>query len=167
MSRTTLDIIGLAGKLSYSTCHHHAVFSKLKSPGFDYKFNALSGDPEKNELMKAFSMIFNAGQQLRVIPVLKAKYPALSFLVRIGIVIGPFYVLICIGSQPGPNDAARSKAAAVMNLIGTGLLKQSRDDKSSQRKDIFSVLAQANMEERAHQMKDEDLMSRAYRLILN
>ena len=25
MSRTTLDIIGLAGKLSYPTCHHRAV----------------------------------------------------------------------------------------------------------------------------------------------
>ena len=50
-----------------------------------------------------------------------------------------------------------------MNRIGTGLLDQSKGDKSSHRKDILSVLAQANtMEEEAHQMKDEEVMSRAY-----
>ena len=49
-----------------------------------------------------------------------------------------------------------------MNRIGTGILKQTRD-KSMHRKDILSVLAQANtMEEKAYQMKDEDVMSRAY-----
>ena len=65
--------------------------------------------------------------------------------------------------QPAPNDAVKDKAAAVMNRIGTGLLKQSKGDKSSHRKDILSVLAQANtMEEEVHQMKDEDVMSRAY-----
>ena len=49
-----------------------------------------------------------------------------------------------------------------MNRIGMGLLKESRGDKSSHRKDILSVLAQANtMEEKVHQMKDEDVMSRA------
>ena len=48
-----------------------------------------------------------------------------------------------------------------MNRIGTGLLKQSKD-KSSHRKDVLSVLAQVNtMEEKAHQMKDEDVLSRA------
>ena len=143
-------------------------FLKLKYPGFNYKFNALSSDPEKNELMKAFSTIFKAGQQLSIIPALRAKYPAFSFLVRIGIVIGPFYVLIYIGLQPAPNDTVRKKAAAVMKRIGTGLLKQSRGDKSSQRRDILSVLAQANtMEDKAHQMKDEDVMSRVYKLILD
>ena len=99
MSRTTLDIIGLAGKLSYPTCHHHTFFliKKLNFPGFNYNFNALSGDPENNELMKAFSTIFKAGQKLSVIPVLRATFPALSFLVRIGIVTSLFYHLICIG----------------------------------------------------------------------
>ena len=56
-----------------------------------------------------------------------------------------------------------------MNRIGTGLLKQSKgpagDSKTSHRKDVLSVLAQANsMEEKAHQMKDEDVVSRAYQL---
>ena len=144
------------------------LFLKLKFPGFNYKFNALSGDPEKNELMKAFSTIFRAGQKFSVIPILRAIFPALRFLVRIGIVTSPFYHLIYIGLQPAPNDAVRRKAAAVLNRIGTGLLQQSKANKSSHRKDILSVLAQANsMEQEAHQMKDEDVMSRAYKPILD
>ena len=116
--------------------------------------------------MKAFSTIFKAGQKLSVIPVLRAMYPALRFLVRIGI----FTILSSnyIGLQPAPNDAVGQKAAAVMNRIGTGLLKQSKGDKTSNRKDILSVLTQANtMEEEAYQMKDEDVMSRAYKHILD
>jgi hypothetical protein len=73
------------------------LFLKPKYPGFNYKFNALSGDPKKNELMKAFSTIFKAGQKPTIIPTLKAMYPALRFLVCVGIVTGPFYDLIHIG----------------------------------------------------------------------
>ena len=81
-----------------------------------------------------------------------------------------------MGLQPAPNDAVRDKATAVMNRIGTGLLKQTKaslaDDKanskSSRRKDILSLLARANaMEEEAHRITDEDIMARAYRLILD
>ena len=107
--------------------------------------------------MQAFSTIFKAGQRPSVIPALRAIYPVLRFLVRIGIVTTPFYFLIYIGLQPAPNDDVRHKAAAVMNRIGTGLLKQSKGDKSSHRKDILSVLAHANtMLEETHQMKDEE-----------
>ena len=66
----------------------------MKAPGFNYKFNALSSDPENNELMKAFSTIFKAGQKLSIIPILRAMYPALRFLVCIGVVINPLYRLI-------------------------------------------------------------------------
>ena len=53
-----------------------------------------------------------------------------------------------------------------MSRIGKRLLKQSKGDDSSQRKNILSILAHANtMEEKEHQMKDEDVMSRAYKLI--
>ena len=53
-----------------------------------------------------------------------------------------------------------------MHRIGTGLLKESKGNKSSHRKDILSVLAQANtVDAKAHQMKDEDVMSRAYKFI--
>ena len=54
-----------------------------------------------------------------------------------------------------------------MNRIGTGLLEQSKGDKSLH-KNVLSVLVHANtMEEKAHQMKDEDVLSRAYKLNLN
>ena len=53
-----------------------------------------------------------------------------------------------------------------MNHIGTGLLKQIKSDKTSARKDVLSVLAQANtMEDKAHQMSDVDVLSRACKAI--
>ena len=61
--------------------------------------------------MKAFSTIFKAGQKLTVIPVIKAMYPALQFLVCIGTVASPLYLLIYIGLQPAPNDTVSLKAA--------------------------------------------------------
>ena len=55
-----------------------------------------------------------------------------------------------------------------MRRIGTGLLKQTKGDKSPDRKNVLSVLIRANtMEEKAHQMKDEDVLSRAYKFILD
>ena len=124
--------------------------------------NALSGDPEDNELAKALSMVFEAGKKTSAILILRAMYRPLRFLVRVGIVSSPFYRLI--GLQPAPNDDAARKAKAVMNRIGTGLLKEIKSDKSSTRKDVFSLLAHANtMEEKAHQMSDGDVLSRAYK----
>ena len=99
---------------------------------------------------------------MSVIPALRALYPALRFLVRIFILTSQIFLLITLDLQPAPNDAVTRKAVTVMNRIGTGLLKQSKGDESSQRKDILSVLAKANtMEDEAHRMKDEDVMSRA------
>jgi hypothetical protein len=49
-----------------------------------------------------------------------------------------------------------------MNRIGMGLLKQSKGDNSSDRKNVLSVLIRSNaMEETAHQLKDEAVLSRA------
>ena len=70
------------------------MFLEPKSLGFNYNFNALSSDPEENELMKAFSTLTGAGQGIGLITSLKAIYPALRFLVRIGIVTSPFHHLI-------------------------------------------------------------------------
>ena len=71
-----------------------------------------------------------------------------------------------------PNDAERNKASDVMRHLGTDLLKQSKasheDNKSSGRKDILSVLVQANtMEDLPGRMSDEDVLDREYKLILN
>ena len=84
MSRTTLDIIGLAGTiipLNAAT----PLLLRLKFPGFNYKFNALTDDPEKNELMKSFSTILKAGEKPTVIPKIRALCPSLRFLVRTAI----------------------------------------------------------------------------------
>ena len=55
-----------------------------------------------------------------------------------------------------------------MKRIGTDLLKKSKDNKSSGRKDILSVLIQANtMEDPSGQMSDEDVLDRVYKLILD
>jgi cytochrome P450 len=76
-----------------------------------------------------------------------------------------------MGFQPAQNDAVRDKANAVMYRIGSGLLKQiraSQTDKSARRKDILSLLTRANaMETKAHQITDEEIMSRAYKPALN
>ncbi|KAF8802406.1 cytochrome P450 [Phlegmacium glaucopus] len=129
MSRTTLDIIGLAG--------------------FNYNFNALTSDPEKNALMKSFSTIFKAGAKPSIIPMLQAKYSPLRFL-------------------PAPNDAETRKASAVMGRIGSDLLKQSKAshgdkrNKSSGRKDILSLLVQANTMQdlpEVQRLTDEDVLA--------
>ncbi|GLB35548.1 putative cytochrome p450 [Lyophyllum shimeji] len=60
LSRTTLDVIGLAG--------------------FNYNFNALSEDPGQNELNAAFSVMFKAGIKLSLIPLLRGWFPLLRFL---------------------------------------------------------------------------------------
>ena len=59
-----------------------------------------------------------------------------------------------------------------MNRIGSDLLKQSKasleDNKSSGRKDILSLLVQANtMEDLSGRMTDEDVLDRVYKLILD
>ena len=62
------------------------LLSRLKSLGFNYKFDSLSSDAEtENELMKSFSTLLKTGANLDVISMLKAMYPALRFLVRINI----------------------------------------------------------------------------------
>ena len=59
-----------------------------------------------------------------------------------------------------------------MKRIGTDLLKKSKashkDNRSSGRKDIISVLVQANiLEDIPGRMPDEDVLDRVYKLILN
>ena len=54
-----------------------------------------------------------------------------------------------------------------MGRIGARLLNQTKDNskggKSSSRKDVLSLLVQANDLPEAQQMKDEDVMGRAYK----
>jgi len=98
--------------------------------------------------MKSFSALFKAGQRPSIIPILKSLYPFLRFL-------------------RAPTDAARKKARAVMDRIGTGLVKQSKafhnGDKGNQSasgKNILSLLVHANtVEKEAERITDDDVMA--------
>jgi len=79
-----------------------------------------------------------------------------------------------MGLKPAPTDAARKKAVAVMSRIGSNLMKQSKaaheDGKPSGRKDILSLLIQANTMQdlpESQRMTDEDVLSRVYKPILD
>ena len=70
--------------------------------------------------------------------------------------------------QPTPDDAERNKASAEMTRIGSDLLKRSKvsyeGNKLSGRKDILSLLVQANTkEDLAGRMSDQDVLDRVYR----
>ena len=79
-----------------------------------------------------------------------------------------------MGLQPAPNEIERNKASTVMRRIAADLLKQSKasqekdkDRKSTSRKDILSLLVQANTMPdlpEAQRLSDEDVMARAYGL---
>jgi hypothetical protein len=62
LSRTTLDIIGLAG--------------------FDYSFDSLDGGNNKNELNEAFATMFRASESARILSLFITRIPLLRFIVR-------------------------------------------------------------------------------------
>ena len=70
-----------------------------------------------------------------------------------------------------PNDAEREKATAAMNRIGNDLLNETKDNykggKSLNRKDILSLLVRANDLPEAQRLKDEHVIGREYKPILN
>jgi len=63
LSRTTLDVIGLAG--------------------FNYKFNALNAEETPNELSTAFNSVFDNLSKRSVLAFLQLEIPYLRHLVRI------------------------------------------------------------------------------------
>ncbi|KAF8960371.1 cytochrome P450 [Flammula alnicola] len=102
LSKMTLDVIGLAG--------------------FNYKFDALSGDA--NELNEAFSTIFRSETRVSLIPIIRGMFPALRFL-------------------RNKRDADTKRAAESMDRIGNQLLSDSKaavmDNKTSwTRRDLLS-----------------------------
>jgi len=132
LSRTTLDIIGLAG--------------------FNYKFDALT-DPDRNELNKAFAIMFKAGTSLSVIPFLRAMFSFLRFL-------------------PAERDTESRKAAETMRQIGVNLLQESKarmvkdsdaaKASSASARDILSLLVRANTMPDLHEsqrMSDKDVLA--------
>lgn len=76
LSRATLDAIGLAGKFMHnSTALIRSVWTDPYS-GFGYTFHSL--DDDNNELAKAFSAIFAAARNIRVLVILQIWFPWLK-----------------------------------------------------------------------------------------
>lgn len=74
----TLDVIGLAGNKIY-LIHGFCVFDE--DVGFNYHFNALTNDPDQNELNKAFKQIFRA-RTMGIANILSALFPPFRYIVR-------------------------------------------------------------------------------------
>ncbi|TDL20681.1 cytochrome P450 [Rickenella mellea] len=154
LSRTTLDIVGLAVHLErwlrYRT-------------GFDYKFHSLTVDQEPNELSKALSTLFHADGVIRLIPILKAIFPILHHI-------------------PTKRTREMDHALKTMHRIGEGLISdrkrqllgQDSMDKSKNGdalhedendvlsgEDLLSALMKANMDTdvpEQQRMSDEDVL---------
>jgi cytochrome P450 len=139
LSRMTLDVIGLAG--------------------FNYKFNALSNGPQKNELNQAFDTVFRAGNTFSITPMIRGMVPALRFL-------------------PDERDAKIKHATQTMDRIGKQLLRDSKaalladeggngnpEKSSCPGRDLLSLLLRANMSTDLppnQRMTDEDVLAREY-----
>jgi hypothetical protein len=90
LSRMTLDVIGLAGMLSFSVaCELYLTAGYCFALGFNYKFNALSEGKERNELNQAFSKIFETNASVSIIPLLRGFFPALRWLVCLYLILIP------------------------------------------------------------------------------
>lgn len=127
LSRATLDIIGLAG--------------------FNYHFDALSGDPEKNELNEAFATMFKAGTKMSVIPLIRSFVPFLRFLKT-------------------EQDEKLGPARKTMSRIGNELLRESKasiQEKSAWKtRDLLSLLVKSNMATdvpEQQRMSEEDVLA--------
>ena len=78
LNRTTLDIIGLAGKMSPVSGRMGCHSSWL---GFNYNFDALNANKKPNELNEAFATMFSTGQRPTILHILQAQFPLLRILV--------------------------------------------------------------------------------------
>ncbi|KAG1855644.1 cytochrome P450 [Suillus subalutaceus] len=138
LSKMTLDVIGLAG--------------------FNYEFDALNATNKPNELNQAFTVMFSAGQQLSLIPILKAWIPLLRWI-------------------PSDRDRKIDAAQKTMGRIGSQLLHDAKaavisshgaekggsiEKSSLQGRDLLSLLVRANMATdipENQRISDEDVLA--------
>lgn len=138
LSKMTLDVIGLAG--------------------FNYEFNALNATDKPNELNQAFSVMFSAGQQMSIIPILKGWIPLLRWI-------------------PSDRDRKIDAAQKTMGRIGSQLLHDAKaavisslgaekggsiEKSSLQGRDLLSLLVRANMATdipENQRISDEDVLA--------
>ncbi|KAG9128432.1 hypothetical protein FRC07_012540 [Ceratobasidium sp. 392] len=128
LSRATLDIIGVAG--------------------FDYHFNSLD-EGDEDELAKAFSKIFEAGQQASVLTILRGIVPLLEYFPdeRGRITKQNMANMRRIGMK-----LVESKKAALAQELKTGSTAQGRD--------LLTLLIKSNMayENEGQRMTDDEVL---------
>ncbi|KAG6854183.1 hypothetical protein C0991_009835 [Blastosporella zonata] len=105
--------------------------SRILGSGFNYKFDALSEDPKKNELNAAFAIMFKAGTKLTLIPLIRTYLPFLRFLVW----------------QKTEQDAKAAEAKKTMTRIAEELLRESKASihEKGEARDLFTLLIKSNM----------------------
>ncbi|KAG8743100.1 hypothetical protein FRC10_000400 [Ceratobasidium sp. 414] len=128
LGRATLDIIGVAG--------------------FDYHFNSLDGGDE-DELAKAFSKVFEAGQRVSVLAIVKNFIPVLQYL-------------------PDERRRMAKNNMANMRRIGMKLIENKKmvlaqelkTGSTAQSRDLLTLLIKSNMayENEGQRMTDDEVL---------
>ncbi|TFY63791.1 hypothetical protein EVJ58_g3047 [Rhodofomes roseus] len=130
LSKATLDVIGLAG--------------------FNYDFDSLSLDGQKNELNEAFSVIFGYGSSsASFFKLLRVLFPPLRYL-------------------PMPETKEVRKAHSIMRRISTRLVHEKKDAATHKQgevhqRDLLTLLIEANIDlnlPESQRMSDEDVIAR-------
>ncbi|CAA7265269.1 unnamed protein product [Cyclocybe aegerita] len=138
LSKTTLDVIGLAG--------------------FDYKFNALTSGPEHDELHQAFTVIFRSGNRVSIRQIVRGLIPWTRPILK--------YVLP--DKQDEESDKATKTMTRIGNeLLKDSRAALSPENGTAEkaswyRKDLLSLLLRANMATdvpAAQRMSDDDVVS--------
>lgn len=125
LSRLTLDVIGLAG--------------------LNYHFDALSTDPEKNELNQAFSKVFQTTMKMSFTLVLLSLFPAFRWI-------------------PHKRDREMKNARDTMDRIAAQLVSDSKAEisESTLGKSLLALLLRANMSTdlpEHQQMSEKDVLA--------
>ncbi|KAH9838261.1 cytochrome P450 [Rhodofomes roseus] len=132
LSKATLDVIGLAG--------------------FNYDFDSLSLDGQKNELNEAFSVIFGYGSSsASFFKLLRVLFPPLRYL-------------------PMPETKEVRKAHSIMRRISTRLVHEKKDAATHKQgevhqRDLLTLLIEANIDlnlPESQRMSDEDVIARDF-----
>ncbi|KAF8435673.1 cytochrome P450 [Boletus edulis BED1] len=139
LSRTTLDIIGLAG--------------------FNYNFDSLNANEKPNELNEAFSTMVDANQSLSILTILRARLPPLRILPndrarRIQVARQSVELLQRIGNEL----LSDAKAAARASATEKGEIEKN----SLHGRDLLSLLVKANMATNipeSQRLSDEDVLA--------
>lgn len=167
LSRTTLDIIGLAGNI------HSFIKTSIRlnrTTGFDYTFNALGntqGSP--SELQSIFNTVFRHSGQLRVWSFLQESFPSLRIFVR-GLHLSCYHHNeLNFSLKPARGQGIARTTRRKMQEIGEKLLDERRAVFAQEKpgtkgpRDLLTLLLKANMDPNipdSQRLSDEDVIAR-------